>query len=136
VNSTVGMSALQRGRPTKALGRAVYDLPGLAHQGPLDEFWHAPRPPDATLCRAFRNVIVHATQINGGFYTGEAIALALREWRRLLRGAEPFGIEQRGQCQTAQTVGRAAKKGAAVDVQLKFPRIKMRFHSDEKISSA
>jgi capsular polysaccharide export protein len=84
VNSTVGMSALQRGRPTKALGRAVYDLPGLTHQAPLDDFWQTPRPPDAALCRAFRNVVVHATQINGGFYTGEAIALALREWRRLL----------------------------------------------------
>ena len=84
VNSTVGLSALQRGRPTKALGRAVYDVPGLTYQGPLDDFWRSPPPPDAALCRAFRNVVVHATQINGGFYTSEAIALALRSWRRLL----------------------------------------------------
>jgi capsular polysaccharide export protein len=84
VNSTVGLSSLQRGRPTKALGRAVYDLPGLASQAPLDDFWRDPPPPDAALCHAFRNVLVHATQINGGFYTSRGIEMAIESWPRLL----------------------------------------------------
>lgn len=84
VNSTVGFSALQRGRPTKALGRAVYDLPRLAHQGALDGFWGEPAPPDPQVCRAFRNVLVHATQINGGLYNARGIARTLEGCERLL----------------------------------------------------
>jgi capsular polysaccharide export protein len=84
VNSTVGLASLQRGRPTKALGRAVYDLPGLASQASLDYFWRDPPPPDAALCQAFRNVLVHATQINGGFYTSRGISMAIESWPRLL----------------------------------------------------
>jgi capsular polysaccharide export protein len=83
VNSTVGFSALQRGRPTKVLGRAVYDLPRLTHQGALDRFWAEPPPPDPQLCRALRNVLVHATQLNGGLYTARGIAITLEGCARL-----------------------------------------------------
>ena len=83
VNSTVGFSALQRRIPTKPLGRAVYDLPRLAHQGSLDDFWRAPQPPDPAVCSAFRNVLVHATQINGGLYNDRGIALTLQGCERL-----------------------------------------------------
>jgi capsular polysaccharide export protein len=37
VNSTVGGLALARGLPVIALGRAVYDIPGLTHQGELSD---------------------------------------------------------------------------------------------------
>jgi capsular polysaccharide export protein len=84
VNSTVGMSALTHGRPTIALGTAIYDLPGLTFQGTLDAFWRESRPPDAELFRSFRNVVIHATQVNGGYYTPRALALAVANSPRLL----------------------------------------------------
>jgi capsular polysaccharide export protein len=77
VNSTVGAAALAAKCPTFALGEPIYKLPGLASEGTLDEFWHAPQPPDAELFRCFRNVVIHLTQINGGFYSREGIARAV-----------------------------------------------------------
>ena len=84
VNSTVGMSALMYGRPTIALGTAIYDLPGLTFQGGLDAFWSESGPPDAELFRCFRNVVIHGTQVNGGYYTSQALALAVANSPRLL----------------------------------------------------
>lgn len=84
VNSTVGFSALQHRRPTKVLGKAIYDLPGMTFQGALDDFWSRLAPPDLDLVRAFRNVVVHATQVNGGFYSRQGIATALEGCTRLL----------------------------------------------------
>jgi len=70
VNSTVGLSALHHGAPTKVCGRALYDMPGLTFQGPLEAFWTAARraKPDAGLYRRFRNHLVARTQVNGSFY--------------------------------------------------------------------
>jgi capsular polysaccharide export protein len=78
VNSTVGSLALRAGCATMALGEAIYDLPGLTFQGSLDEFWQHAAPPDAELFRCFRNTVIHATQINGGFYSRPGIDLAVR----------------------------------------------------------
>ncbi len=39
INSTVGMHVLKHGCPVKTPGVAVYDIPGLTFQGPLDDFW-------------------------------------------------------------------------------------------------
>ncbi|SAI74834.1 capsular polysaccharide biosynthesis protein [Bordetella ansorpii] len=91
VNSTVGGSALVHARPTVALGKAVYDLPGLTFQGGLDEFWTEAEPPDMSLFQQFRNVVIHATQINGGFYTREGISMAVRHSvKRLLAERSPL----------------------------------------------
>jgi capsular polysaccharide export protein len=84
VNSTVGFSALQHARPTIALGKAIYDLPGMTFQGNLDGFWGNATAPDFELVRAFRNVVVHATQVNGGFYSRLGIVTALEGCARLL----------------------------------------------------
>jgi capsular polysaccharide export protein len=85
VNSTVGMSALTHGRPTIALGRAIYNMPGLTFQGTLDAFWRDAPPPDMELYRRFRNIVTHATQVHGGYYTSEGVALAVsNSLRRLL----------------------------------------------------
>ena len=87
VNSTAGLAAVEFGRPTVVLGRALYDMPGLTHQGGLDTFWHNPELPDAALYHAFRNVIMAATQINGAYATKRGRALAVPEaGRRLLNG--------------------------------------------------
>lgn len=78
VNSTVGGSALLHRCPTKTLGSAIYDLPGLTFQGPLEAFWRNPLRPNNKLFRAFRDVVIHATQIDGGFYTQAGIERAVR----------------------------------------------------------
>lgn len=77
VNSTVGGSALIHGKPTIALGWALYDLAGLTFQAGLDEFWSKPSKPDMQLFRNFRDVVIHNTQINGGFYSRDGIQLAI-----------------------------------------------------------
>jgi capsular polysaccharide export protein len=87
VNSTVGFTAVQQRLPTKVIGRAVYDIAGLTHQGSLDSFWAAPQSPDMDVCRAFRNVLIHATQVNGGLYNARGIAMTLQGCERLLEPA-------------------------------------------------
>lgn len=84
VNSTVGALALQLNCPTIALGAPIYQLPGLTFQGDLDEFWKNPCVPDAELFRCFRNTVIHATQVNGGFYSREGIDLAVENSGRVL----------------------------------------------------
>jgi capsular polysaccharide export protein len=84
VNSTVGTSALFHRRPTIALGKATYGLPGLTFQGPLDRFWRDSVAPDVDLFRAFRRTVIHAAQVNGGFYTRDGIALGVENCLRML----------------------------------------------------
>jgi capsular polysaccharide export protein len=91
VNSTAGLAAVEFTRPTVVLGRALYDMPGLTHQGGLDTFWHAPQTPDPALYRAFRDVMMATTQINGAYATRRGRALAVPEaGRRLLQGDNDF----------------------------------------------
>ncbi len=70
INSTTGLAAIGYGRPTIALGRAIYAMPGLTWQGTLEQFWtEAPsHPPDANLYRRFKTMLIAETQINGNFY--------------------------------------------------------------------
>ncbi len=67
INSTVGLQSIHHGTPVKALGRAVYDLPGLTHQGSLGDFLRDPGTIDAALYRAFRRYLLEANQANGSF---------------------------------------------------------------------
>jgi capsular polysaccharide export protein len=78
INSTVGLTALDRGRPVIALGNAIFRLPGLSCEEGLDEFWQAPRPPDPDLLSAFHAIVVRACLVNGNFYTREGLDLAVR----------------------------------------------------------
>ncbi len=68
VNSTVGLYALRAGRPTKALGSAVYNLPDLTDQQPLDTFWSDPKEPDTEYVATFVKALARATQLKGSFY--------------------------------------------------------------------
>ena len=77
VNSTVGGSALIHGKPTIALGHALYNLPGLTFQKGLDLFWTESKKPDLHLYKSFRNVVIARTQVNGGFYSNDGIRLAV-----------------------------------------------------------
>jgi capsule polysaccharide modification protein KpsS len=69
INSTVGLSSLTHGTPVKCLGRAIYDLPGLTHQGPLAEFFTAPQPVDRDLYQRFRQWLLEQNQLNGSVWS-------------------------------------------------------------------
>lgn len=87
VNSTVGLRAIVLGRPTKALGQAVWDVEGLTHQGPLDRFWTEGAPPDPALRADFLAALQATTQLRGVFYAPEGRAVAVAETvRRLHEG--------------------------------------------------
>jgi capsular polysaccharide export protein len=77
VNSTVGLQALTQGRAVIALGRAIYDLPGLTFQGGLDEFWNAGAPPDPALLDAFRRVLAARALIQGSFFSKSGLRAAV-----------------------------------------------------------
>lgn len=69
INSTVGLSALSHGTPTKVCSRAIYDIPDLTYQGSLDEFWGVDdSAPDMTIYHNFHQHVVTRTQLNGSFY--------------------------------------------------------------------
>jgi capsular polysaccharide export protein len=90
VNSTAGLAAVEFGCPTVVLGRAVYDMPGLTHQGGLDSFWRAGEAPDSNLYLAFRSIMMATTQINGAYATrrGRALAVPQAAQRMLEYGVE------------------------------------------------
>jgi capsular polysaccharide export protein len=77
VNSTVGPQALANGLPVIALGKAVYDIPGLTFQGELDDFWHMATPPDAGLFDAFRRVLAARCLLPGSFFNETGLRLAV-----------------------------------------------------------
>ena len=79
VNSTVGLRAVMLDCPAKALGQAVWDVPGLAHQGPLDAFWTEGASPDPALRYDFLAALQAATQLRGVFYAEAGRALAVAE---------------------------------------------------------
>lgn len=90
INSTAGISALHRGKPLIVMGRAIYDIAGLTHQDGLDTFWSTTTVPDRDLYRAWRQVVAGRSQVNGGFYTDQAMALAMpRVLERLEQGCAP-----------------------------------------------
>jgi capsular polysaccharide export protein len=79
VNSTTGLHAVKIGCPVKVLGVAVYDLPGLTCQLPLDRFWRTPQAPDADTYEAVQRLMAHAIQIQGNFYTRSGKVAAARK---------------------------------------------------------
>jgi len=84
VNSTAGILALEQGVPTFTLSDPIYNLPGLTGQMPLDAFWREAAPPDREVFARFRRCVIHATQINGGFYCAQGMALAVENTVRVL----------------------------------------------------
>lgn len=73
VNSTTGLSALFHRAPVKVLGRCIYDIPGLTHQGDLASFWASPEKPDQDLFLKYRNYLIATTQVQGSFYSGKPV---------------------------------------------------------------
>jgi len=86
VNSTVGIHALRMGVPTYAGGSAVFDLPGLTHQGALDAFWTDPEPVSTGFFQTFERALTRI-QVKGSFFNPEGRDLAVAEIsRRIGRG--------------------------------------------------
>jgi len=77
INSTIGITALHHKVPVKVLGNAIFDVPGLTCQEPLDAFWKDPPRPDSQLMAAFVRALCGATQIKGGYYDPASKACAL-----------------------------------------------------------
>jgi capsular polysaccharide export protein len=77
VNSTAGVTAIKAGKPVKTLGEAVYDIPGLTFQGPLDEFWCKPGRPDPALAKAYIKLLAACIQVKGGFFSESGLAAAV-----------------------------------------------------------
>ena len=77
VNSTSGLVSLEHGIPTITLSDPIYNIQGLTFQSELDVFWREPVAPKADLFKQFKRVVIHTTQINGGFYCSTGITLAV-----------------------------------------------------------
>lgn len=70
INSTTGMSAIHHGKPTLAVGDAIYRIEGLTASIDLDGFWSRAEefPVHSDLYRNFRRQLIYRTQLNGNFY--------------------------------------------------------------------
>ena len=82
VNSTVGIMALEAGKPVFCLGKSIYNLPGMTQSYPfstLDDFWRAPQRPVMTLFNDFKRVLADRALIRGNFYTPKAMRYAAKD---------------------------------------------------------
>ena len=84
VNSTVGLASLGFNCPTITLSNPLYNLVGLTFQGHLDQFWLNATAPDVDLFQCFKKTLIYATQINGGYYSKDGIALAVKNAARIV----------------------------------------------------
>lgn len=100
VNSTSATLALANDTPVCTLGEAIYDMPGLTHQGHLDSFWRNPTPPEPGLFAAFRRVLIDRCLVRGGLASESAVdALVTSMIERLERfdgqsSSEPVAISR------------------------------------------
>lgn len=92
INSTVGISSMHHRTPVKVMGTAVYDMPGLTFQGPLEEFLRDPGKPDPALYGGFRRYLLRTNQANGNFYkrlSGERRGTGIRWFPSSARRQKP-----------------------------------------------
>jgi capsule polysaccharide modification protein KpsS len=68
MNSTVGASSMYHHTPVKALGRAIYDIPGLTSTRSLADFLEDPGELDVELYAVFCRWLRDHNQLNGSFY--------------------------------------------------------------------
>jgi len=103
VNSTSGTLALSAGMPVIVLGDAVYDVPGITHQGSLDRFWTRPELPDPALYEAFRKVLHARCLVRGGLASESATQILVENSveRLLLPVEAPDGPAVRRRSRTA-----------------------------------
>ena len=97
VNSTSGTLALDAGTPVIVLGDAVYDVPGVTHQGGLDTFWSAPHPPDRRLYQAFKKTLHAKCLVRGGLASESALRILIGNSVERLLAETAAPLEQDGE---------------------------------------
>ncbi len=98
LNSTIGLAALQQGKPVYCVGRSIYAMPGLAQSEPfcqLKHFWANPAAPDLKLLEDFVKVVKTRALANGNFYSREGIAQAVHHSLERLGMSQPSPEETR-----------------------------------------
>ncbi|GLQ05778.1 hypothetical protein GCM10007924_09990 [Sneathiella chinensis] len=90
INSTVGMTALDKKVPVLLLGDAIYNIPGLVYRSGQTEFWTDPKSPDLSLLDALRTSLLGYCHANGNFYTRTGMELAVTH--SLPRLTQPTGL--------------------------------------------
>ncbi|MCW2369136.1 capsule biosynthesis protein [Sphingobium sp. B11D3D] len=75
INSTSATLALAAGVPTMALGKAIYNIPQITHQGRLDDFWMRPQAPDSDVYESFRRVLHDRCLVYGGLASETATSI-------------------------------------------------------------
>lgn len=79
INSSVGLKAIEYGKPVKPLDQAIYDIKGLIFSGTLDRFWRLGEEVDQTFCNDFIKVITQTLQIRGDYFSKDGSALAVEQ---------------------------------------------------------
>lgn len=74
-NSSTGLEGLRKGLPVKALGRAIYNRPGITFEDRLDDFWTHTDTPNQERVACLVGMLRRTSQLNGGFYSPEARAI-------------------------------------------------------------
>ena len=92
VNSTSATFALAGGVPVIALGTAIYDIPGITHQGQLGDFWTAPQPPQPELYDALCRVLHDQCLVRGGLASASAIRILTTNSVERLLGTQDLPI--------------------------------------------
>lgn len=109
INSTAAQQALWRGLPVKAMGRSVYDKPGLVSDQSLDEFFRRPSRPDKRLYRQYRSYLLDTCQVPGGFYAARSRAHALRlVVDMMLDEHDPYAALENGHAANRQQMDQEA----------------------------
>ena len=116
VNSTVGLMALQAGRPTMALGGCIYAMDGLTFQGPLEAFWTEACVPDPTLVDAFVRAATEVLHVRGGYYSEPGLTAAVSAAAERLETAAAEATAAR--IAHAQAVARLRRKPGSAAVAL------------------
>ncbi|MEM9098302.1 MAG: capsular biosynthesis protein [Pseudomonadota bacterium] len=79
VNSTVGLKGILQNCPVLALGSAVYNRPGLTHQGEINRFWTDPEKIDSSFQAQFLRALIAWGQVRGSFYDPRGRTNAVKE---------------------------------------------------------
>ena len=81
LNSTMGMQALEQGKAVYCVGKSIYAMPGLAQsekECSLSRFWTEYHGPDSGLLHDFEKLLLNRALVNGNFYFGRGLELAVK----------------------------------------------------------
>ena len=66
---------MAQGVPTKVVGRALYDLPGITDQQAMADFLQYPAPPEAGAYERFAAALWSECLLNAGFHSDPGLRL-------------------------------------------------------------